>query len=110
VPVDVLAAREGVEVDDRVETVLGALGKISWLTQSRSVGELCTYDVDHTVQVLQPLLLEHARVHVVLKVVVVDPNPDQVEPHVPDRLGVCFGEEVLEELITWLPPFQLKRW
>lgn len=53
VPVDILATRSGVQVDDGVDAVLGT-------------------EVDHAVQVLQALALENTGVYVILKVTVVD--------------------------------------
>lgn len=73
-----------------------------------------TYQVDHTIKVLQTFLLEHPGVHVIFKVTVVDlhsvpirfTDPDRkthrqtqaVEAQRSEQLGILFLEKVLEEL------------
>jgi hypothetical protein len=65
-----------VQVDDSVNLVLGALALPTdrQLTPSLQPGYSTTrtHDVNNSIKVLQSLLFEHTRVHVVLKVAVVD--------------------------------------
>jgi hypothetical protein len=59
-PVLVLVALQCVQVEDGVDVVPGA-------------------GLDRSVQVLEPLLLDHEGVHVVLEVSVVEGQPQQVQ-------------------------------
>lgn len=58
-----------------------------------------TYEVDHSVQVLEAALLEHARVHVILKVAIVERQTDAVQLQASEELGVLLGEMVLEPFV-----------
>ena len=80
VPIHVLIARQRMQVDDRVDAVRRA-------------------QVDGPIQVLEPLLLDDERRHVVFEVAVVDRDADQVQPQRLDEAGVVLGEEVGEEAV-----------
>lgn len=63
------------------------------------IDALLRAQIDDTVEMLEPLLLQHARVVVVLEVAVVDGDADAVQAELVVELGVGRGEEVLEELV-----------
>ena len=77
-PVLVLIAGQGMQIDDGVDPPLGA-------------------ELDDPVELREPLRFDHARVHVVLELAVVDRDPDQIEPEGGDVARVRFREVVLVE-------------
>lgn len=53
---------------------------------------------DGTIEVLETLRLQHARIHVILEVTVVDRDADTVEAERFEECRIWLGEEVLKEL------------
>ncbi len=100
-PVLVLAAWDGVEVDDGVDVLGGALGCRQGFSCSASspCAPCTTHKLNHPVQVLEPLLLEHARVLVVNHMVVVERDANAVEPERRKELGVGGVEPVGDEAV-----------
>jgi hypothetical protein len=78
-PITVLPSRRRVQVQDRVETMLRA-------------------QVDHPVQMSKPILLEHARIQVILEVAIIESNTDAVETQRCEEGSIFLREEVLQEL------------
>jgi hypothetical protein len=56
-------------------------------------------EVYNTVEVLEPGGLEHARVHVILKMMVVEWDAEAVESQRGEECGVGIVEEMCEELV-----------
>lgn len=56
-------------------------------------------EIHNTVEVLEPGGLEHARVHVILEVVVVKRDAETVESQWGEECGVGIVEEMCEELV-----------
>lgn len=79
VPISVLAAGRGVHVEDGVDALVGA-------------------EIDDAVEPLEAVGLEHAWVHVVFKVAVVEGDTDAVQSQGLVVFCIFFGEEVFEEL------------
>jgi hypothetical protein len=48
---------------------------------------------------LQPLLLEHPRVHIILQMPIVDRQPDSVQTERGEAFGIGLGEKVFQELV-----------
>src|SRR5215211_4054931 len=79
-PVLVLVARQGVQVDDRVDPLLRA-------------------QLYNPVEVPEALVLDLEGAHVVLEVPVVHREPEQVQPERGDKPRVTFREEMIEEAV-----------
>lgn len=79
VPISILAARDGVHVEDGVDALLSA-------------------EVDDAVKPLEAVWLEDAGVHVIFEVSVVERNTNTVESKRLVVFCIFFGEEVFEEL------------
>lgn len=101
VPVGVLAARGCVHVEDGVDVVVGALmpvqhaGCPGWIVRR---GEE-TYKLNNPIQMLESLLLQNPRVHIVFEVPIVERDAQAVQPQAGVELGVRVGEEILEPLV-----------
>jgi urease accessory protein UreE len=75
---------------------------------NNSINPILGAQVNHPIEVLESLGLEHPRVHVVLKVSVVDRQADAVQSERGEELGIRLREEVLEELrVSALQPSSL---
>jgi hypothetical protein len=57
-----------------------------------------TYSIDDPIEVLQTLLLEYSRVHVILEVSVVDGESNAVQAERCETFRILFGEKVVQEL------------
>ena len=58
-----------------------------------------SYQVNHTIKVLEPGHLQHSRIHVIFEMAVIEGQPNTVEPKACKEFGVIFREEVFEELV-----------
>ena len=66
------------------------------------------YQINDSIEMLEALLLEHSRIHVIFQVPIIERYPNAVEFQTGEELGIGFREEVLEpfveeELIFLLP-------
>lgn len=91
-------------IQDRVDLFLGTLGDEQrehgspGEHQSRREG-MTTHKVDHSVQVLEATLLEHARVHVIFKVAIVERQTNAVQLQAGEEFGILLGEMILEPFV-----------
>jgi hypothetical protein len=58
-----------------------------------------TYEVNHAVQMLEPLLLENTRIHIIFEMPVIERQPDAVQLEASEKFGVLLGEMVLQPLV-----------
>jgi hypothetical protein len=65
------------------------------------------YQGNDSVQVLEALLLEHARVHVIFKMSVVERYTNAIELQAGEESRICFGEEVFKPLVEKVIVFML---
>lgn len=71
----------------------------------RGEENLTTDKLDNPIQMLQPFLLEHPRVHIILQMPIVDGKSDSVQTQRSEALGIGLGEEVFEELVEEVKVF-----
>lgn len=92
VPILVLTAGQGMDIEDGVDFVPGTL---SSLEQLKAIAWLSTYELNNSVHVLEALLLDLEGLHVILEVMVVQRQAQAVKAQRGEELSVLFGEEVL---------------
>ena len=92
-PVDVLATRGSVHVDNLNRSVTSPAKR-----HTHSIDPFLGTDVNNAVEMLEARLLEDARVEVILKVAVVDRDANAIESKRLVEFSVSFGEEIFQEL------------
>lgn len=105
-----LTARQGMHIEDGVDLVFCTLDtKINNQTAAQRTGlqTYVMYQVNDSVQMLEAFLFQHARVHVVLKVTIVERQPQAVDTKALAELSIFFREEVLEKLVEEIVIFLL---
>lgn len=68
------------------------------------------YQVNDSVQMLEAFLFQYAGVHIVLKVSIVERQPQTVDAEALAELGIFFREKILEKLVEEIVIFLLAQY